>query len=525
MMLAFLIRSGFSSYATGRRLRNIAAMISLMIMGNAALAQQDLFDHFKRVDDESELKAGETMEGKIKKNFFLKAEVNKTECFAGESIMATFKAYSRLNATSQVVKRPSLTGFSVLEMVDGYSNQPGIEKINGKYFYAHLIRKVQLIPLQAGTFNLDGAEVESVIHFTRNNDGEESAIKSLRDFLRKAASRHEADETLDYRVNLETPPIGVRVIPLPEPNKDIDFSGAVGQFSLELQMPDKKIKPYEPAIVRLVVRGSGNFPLITEPAVKWPEEADVSPPTVTEEVNKYVFPLAGTKTFEYSLEAKNTGEYIIPPMRFSYFDPSAKTYRTIQTQAVAYSVIPEKDNRNSLSTSGNDTPEYSSGLPRQFYWFAGVAVIIIGWIIFQLFRLREAKKTTENSAEKVVAAITPPLEDDTAIKRKDALDKNMAIVKESLNEGDQRAFYNHVQRAIWEAIGDRYTIAPSALTKRLMVQLMSKDHFPDPVIENTIGLLNECDLALYTPDQNQADMLNTYLLLESWLREIQLNYN
>ncbi|MEP7257354.1 MAG: hypothetical protein ABI687_03180, partial [Flavitalea sp.] len=271
MTIAFLIRSGFSRFFTDRRLMTIMWIIFTMIAGNKALAQRNLLDHFKRIDDESELRAGETMEGKVKKNFFLKAEVNKTECFAGESIMATFKAYSRLNANSQVVKRPSLTGFSVLEMVDGYSNEPGIEKVNGKYFYVHLIRKVQLIPLQSGNFNLDGAEVESVIHFTRGAREEESAIKSLRDFLRGGSSRHGVNqEELDYRVNLETPSIGVRVIPLPEPDKDIDFSGAVGQFTVELEMPDKKIKQYEPAIVRLVVRGSGNFPLITEPSVQWP---------------------------------------------------------------------------------------------------------------------------------------------------------------------------------------------------------------------------------------------------------------
>src|SRR4051812_4023844 len=111
------------------------------------------------VEDQSEIHPGETIDEKLKKNFFLLAEVNKTTCYVGENLMATFKAYSRLNANSRVVKRPSLTGFSVLEMVDAYNNEPSVEKWKGKPYFAHLIRKVQLFPLQAGTYQLDPAEI------------------------------------------------------------------------------------------------------------------------------------------------------------------------------------------------------------------------------------------------------------------------------------------------------------------------------------------------------------------------------
>src|ERR1700712_475069 len=91
--------------------------------------QSDPFDIANQVDDQSELKGNESVDDKIKKNFFLKADISKTTCYVGEGLMATFKVYSRLNASSRVVKRPSLTGFSVIEMVDAYNNEPDIEKI------------------------------------------------------------------------------------------------------------------------------------------------------------------------------------------------------------------------------------------------------------------------------------------------------------------------------------------------------------------------------------------------------------
>jgi len=116
---------------------------------------------------ESELQPGESINDKIKKNFFLRVEPSKTTCYVGEPLMVVYKAYSRLNANSQIAKRPSLTGFSVMEMVDAYDGKPEIEKYNGRYYYTNLIRKVQLFPLQEGSYTLDPAEIETVIHFTK----------------------------------------------------------------------------------------------------------------------------------------------------------------------------------------------------------------------------------------------------------------------------------------------------------------------------------------------------------------------
>ena len=125
-------------------------------------------------EQESELHPGENINDKIEKNFFLRVEPSKTTCYVGEPLMVVYKAYLRLNANSQVVKRPSLTGFSVMEMVDAYDGKPDIERLNGRLYYTNLIRKVQLFPLQEGNYTLDPAEIETVIHFIKTD---ESAAK------------------------------------------------------------------------------------------------------------------------------------------------------------------------------------------------------------------------------------------------------------------------------------------------------------------------------------------------------------
>jgi len=110
------------------------------------------------VDRDIVLKPGENAKEKIRKNLFLKVQVDKTTCYVGEPIVATYKLYSRLSSESKVTKRPSLNGFSVYDMVDPNTDAPSVEKLNGKEYTVHVIRKTQLIPLQPGNIDLDPVE-------------------------------------------------------------------------------------------------------------------------------------------------------------------------------------------------------------------------------------------------------------------------------------------------------------------------------------------------------------------------------
>src|SRR6201999_3240685 len=99
------------------------------------------------IDREFVLKPGENIRDKVRKNLFVKVQVDRNTCYVGEPIVATYKLYSRLNAESRVTKRPSLNGFSVYDMIDPGADAVSVEKLNGKAYTVHTIRKTQLIPL------------------------------------------------------------------------------------------------------------------------------------------------------------------------------------------------------------------------------------------------------------------------------------------------------------------------------------------------------------------------------------------
>ena len=443
------------------------------------------------VDDESEIKVGEDLDEKVRKNFFLRAVPTKTSCYVGEPIEVNYKAYSRVNSNSQVVKRPSFPGFSVVEMVDAYDNKADIERVKGIAFYSNLIRKVQLFPLQSGTFELDAAEIESVIHFVRVA-GNKARLGKLLDPSSNVSLRM----PFDHRVSLRTAPVSITVKPLPEKDQPADFAGAVGQFSFTAELQRTDIRRGELVKVRWVINGKGNLPLITLPDVKWPAGLDTSEPSVKEDLNHYVYPLNGKKIFEYSFSAKDSGDYVIPPVSFSYFDPAEAVYKTILSDSLSFHV-----KENAGLAPGNTGAGYSNseGIPKHLYFFAAIVLIILGWIGYQLVHLQKARKANR------VALLSSKKQKEIAEAVPEKIDEFNNAKKSLLNE-DKHGFYNEVQRVVWKITAEKCQILPSALNKHNISFRLRLQEIPENTISEISGVLSECEWALYTPEHNTEGM-------------------
>ena len=319
-------------------------------------------------ESESELHPGEDINEKIRKNFFLKVHASKTTCFVGEPLMVVYKAYSRLNASSQVVKRPSLTGFSVLEMVDAYDGKAEIEKLNGVYYYTNVIRKVQLFPLQEGVFTLDPAEIESVIRFVKTGNWSSKKTEIEKLFPDQGTNGLNAS-VINYKTMLRTDPLQISVKSLPKEGQPANFAGAVGQYTLNMQVPGGTIREGDLVKIQLVVNGSGNLSLLTAPEIDWPKGVDTADPVVKENFNKYAFPLTGSKVFEYAFAAPDTGDYNIPVVSMPYYDPQQKQYKTAATQPLTLHVLPGNNKEELKKRMDAAKKSNSNGIPRHYFFF------------------------------------------------------------------------------------------------------------------------------------------------------------
>jgi hypothetical protein len=469
--------------------------VKITVRQSSLSSMPDPDDEKERVEDESEIKPGESIEEKIRKNFFLKGETNKHTCYVGEAVMVVYKAYSRLNANSQVVKRPSLTGFSVIEMVDSYDNRPQVEKINGKPFYTHLIRKVQLFPLQEGTFELDAAEVESTIYFMRNSDT--GTADDLQWLLERSTIDQPAVFTrVEYKTTLKSKPFSVSVKPLPKAGQPDNFSGAVGEFNIGLRLIKSELQQGEPGKLQVMISGNGNFPLVTAPEIEWPEGIEVLDPLVKEDLNKFIYPLKGGKIFEYPFSCKDTGSFTIPAVEFSYFDPNSKKYITKKSSSTTFHVAKGKIQKQFITRA--IPVKFDPPTPVYWYWVAMIGMAITGYAIYMVWnRRRPSTKLKATRKEEVL---------DKKESIENIFEDPFSRARQALYSGDKMQFYTETQRVLWKTVADKCKVNPSALNKQNVAVQLRECKIHEDIITELQYVLNECEWAVYTPSSDEKNM-------------------
>ena len=448
---------GATAVIDGKKIRSNAVKVNV----KASPLSRHLPESAGRVIDGSELMPGENPADKVRENFFVRAEVSKAMCYTGEPIMATYKAYSRVNANSHVSRRPAFTGFSVLEMVDSYEGTPAVEQFNGNWYYVHLVRKVQLFPLQSGNYELDPAEIEGTVHFIRY----------------KNSAQGPGYEPVDYTVVVSTQPVPVTVLPLPDSLQPDIFAGAVGQYSMSLKLPDKEAKAGEIVQFQVVVTGTGNIPLITAPAIKWPEGIDVSEPEVKETINKYSYPVSGSKTFTYSLVTNVSGKMLLPSVSFSYFDPISKTYKTLHRDSITFMIHPAGPNGKELPRLKK--PSKGFFLSREAVFFSIIALVIAAWIVFQLTKLSSRQRK-----EATAPVVIPPV-------------YSFAKARELAAGANDRTFFREVLQQLCVIGGQKCRVEPSALNKQTIRERFSNAGVPEIDVQEFIDLMEICENALY----------------------------
>src|SRR5688572_2495400 len=200
---------------------------------------------------------GEDPYVKMQENLFMKVLVDKRTCFVGEPVTAVFKLYSRLESKSDIVKNPGFYGFTVQDMVNLDDKLMTVEAVNGKSFDVHIVRKVQLYPLQPGVFNIDPMEVQNQVEFSKSavaKKTEQEIVEGVfddKDHERKV-------NTVVFENNMKTEPVVITVKPTPPKNKPEEYNGATGNFRINATLSDQELVKNQEGDLIITISGKGN---------------------------------------------------------------------------------------------------------------------------------------------------------------------------------------------------------------------------------------------------------------------------
>ncbi|UYQ92732.1 BatD family protein [Chitinophaga horti] len=474
-------------------------------------------------DSPSILRKGENVDEKLRKNIFVKVEVDKTNVYEGEQVTATYKLYTRLNTSSNVTKVPAFKGFSAKDVELPNPPQASVETVNGLQFKVFTIRKTMLFPLQSGTLELDPAEVDNQVRLLklgpntrRNQQLDDPMYRDVfgnspfddpffDDFFNRPEVTYE-----DVPYKIKSNPVTVTVKPLPAANRPASFSGAVGHFEMNAVADKKSLSTDDAVTVKVTITGQGNVNLMRAPEVSVPDAFETFDPKVTDNIDKNSNPLSGSRTFEYIFMPREAGNQTLPGVEFSYFDPKAGEYKVLRSTDFPLAVSAGKNanrekqdysnlGRNDLSTIYPTVKGWVKQAPYLFgkplFWaLLALPLLTYGGVAFyrrnKAYRASNAGVLKHKNANKV------------ALKR-------LELAARYLKEEKDKAFYEETSRAVWGYLSHKLRIPMAELSKQL-VQEKLQDKVEDANTRELFELLDNCELALYAPVGSSQSRQHTY---------------
>lgn len=458
--------------------------------------------------DDYILRKGENVEEKIRKNLFIKVDVNKTTCYVGEPIVASYKLYTRLKSESNLLKTPSFNGFSVSElgMPDNYSLTT--EKYNGRDYNVYVLRKVQLYPLQSGVFELEPVEVENRVTFIKAEYAaarkDDVFFNMLRDFA-DAATPPDAQET--KTITLENKPVKIVVKPLPEDARPADFKGAVGNFAMQVMAEKNELTTDDAGNLKVIISGFGNLQLVNAPVVNWPQGLEGFEPRASENIDKFSVPMKGVKVFVYPFTIGTAGTYTIPPVQFSYFDVGSGSYKSLSSKPVVISV--KKGTGNTQRRIGLPQPasKVSQTAPGIIYRNREILIggIFMLGAIALLLAVNYKRRKTQQFVEEKSKALKQP-DNSPAIFSEDVL----AAAEEKLTSNDPAGFYSALHICMRKFLSAKLNIPIQELSKKKINERFDKCNVPIGTSLLLTSIFENIEMNLYAPVSSSGEMKEDY---------------
>ncbi len=473
---------------------------------NDSLPHQNVNIDTHSFENENILHPGERIADKVRKNLFVFAQVSKSKCFVGEPLTVTYKLYSRLNAESSIVAQPSLTGFNKNDLVTVANLTGSIERIDGKTFQVHILRKTQLIPIIAGDLEADPMEVEHKINFIKSDVDTIAASGQLTDFLNH---RKQQEDALSTSTKLNTRSSGVRitVTDLPEENKPSTYTGAVGSFSIKTSLSSPVKINGGTAVITLRIKGKGSLLLMEPPAITLPHNIELF--NVKPVINSHKTDAESntSRSFEYLVVFRQPGSVGIPPISFSFFDPSKRIYKTIHSTPIFAEVLENAKEIHGKSSriQSPTTPVKSNPTPAGRYKnLLLLAIIAIAGIIILFWKKIMHTGPVKSTGRKQRKGRDIDQCADTQFTR--AAEK-LSVVKD-MDKNDLGAYYYELNKVLWTVITEKIHLLPTELSKGNIFAELSRQGWTPEEVWNLELTMNEYERNLYVPgykDENDFE--------------------
>ena len=438
-------------------------------------------------------------------DLFITATVNKTNVYEQEAFLLTYKIYTAVDLRMfENVKLPDFKGFHSQEVELPNNRRWGLEHYKGRNYQTTIYRQFVLFPQQSGKLTIEPARFDaSIAQMLEVDDPFEAFFNGGNNYV-------------EIKKTLMTPRLEINVKPLPT-GKPANFSGGVGEFELSSSVSTTQVKTNDAVTLKVVISGTGNLKLLSDPTIEFPADFEVYDPKVDNKSRLTNEGLSGSKVIEYLVIPRTAGIYKIPSVKFSYFDIKSRSYKTLSTEEYtinvdkgegnAQQVISNFTNKEDLKVLNEDIRFSKQGdveLTKKGEFFYGTTsywmFYIIPAFIFIVFFVIYRKRIAANSN---IAHMRTKKANKVAVKR-------LKLAGKLLSENKKNEFYDEVLKALWGYISDKLNIPLSRLSKDNVEEELQNYGVKEELIQEFIAALNNCEFARFAPGNDNQAMDKVY---------------
>lgn len=438
-----------------------------------------------------------TQAANTSKDYFITYSVDKTKAFIGEQIHLAVKLYTRFEARGpDEFLFPTTEGFWKYDAPKTTTVRSVRENIDGVNYSVYVIFENFLFPQKAGEITIEPTTMKCRILKPIEKTG-----NSWEDFMNFGLAR-------EVPVTLSTQRLKINVEALPETQTNNEFNGAVGEYTLKSEINRSRVNENDALNMRVTVNGRGNLKLIDPPKLDVSDNFEVYEPTSEENIEVDAAGVNGSKTYDFTIVARNACTDTIPAINFTFFDDNAQKYVSLNTGSFPVTVDPADPTqqaemvsnfaaKNSTGTAAS--PELLRALKTvpvatlhdhsvfgSLPFYIILAAVPLAFICFVFFYRRKQKRDADVTGTRIRLA--------GKIAR-----QHLAQAGDALAKNEPQRFYEELSKALYGYLARKAGLQHSEFSQEGIKTILTGKQVSENTISSLVRLIGAAEFARYAP--------------------------